>query len=333
MTIQTCDGPHFTCGKKVNWQTAQDTTSAVEHTRDRDIIFNLGGTNIIVSACTRSFNISRATGWSVASGAFVMQNSSGGYFVCGGRDYTNSGSVSENYQCTNTELYFLDTRYNNAIGKEIVESITFSAAGESCGFKETWGVNYYNKYVIETVSKSLTETYFVVINGVRTVLKTSTVSGPAYTTPLILVYPNPPSLAIPWVNCEDIKLYGFYDYHAVGEGEGQQKIQRDGGDDFYFTDWMRLIGSLTRDRDQANADRRYFEYYLNEPGNASESVSNPGIYISDAVKGSIAVDQKNNVFYSIGIDAEVYSMLTNGVLSELFQEFTDRPQFYPIGVI
>lgn len=331
--IQTCEGEHYSCGNKEEWPISGQWDGSLSQRRNKKRFFMLGGTEIIVHESSRTFDIQYEGEWHLADGAYLMNNGDG-FFDCSDPIYNHNHSVVESYQCKNTSLYFLDTRYNNAICKEVEETLTFSkSSNEMAGFKEAWGVFYYPKYVITNHILRTVTTYFVIVNGIKTILKTTTTTENINTSnnPLILVYPNPPSQAIPWINCDDIKKYGFYDYHAEGS---QEQIRLDGGDDFYFTDWMRLIGVATRTQDQSDADTRYFEYYLGDEAGKTRTSSydNPGISIDSTPAGSICRDKDGNVFYSMTLDGEVFNFITDGNLAELFPETGVKPQFYPVGL-
>jgi hypothetical protein len=198
-----------------------------------------------------------------------------------------------------------------------------------CGFKETWGVQWYHKFVITSTTVNRTTTYFVVLNGVKTILRTVAEAVEAYSNPLIIVYPNPPALSIPWENCDDINQYGFYDYHP--DGTNQDKIREDGGDDFYWTDWMRVMGIANAAADAAAAEDRYLTYYLASPHAGTSGISNPGILTDSTPVGSICRDKDGNVFYSVTLGGESFSGLTDGDLSDLFP-LVGNGEYHPVGL-
>lgn len=341
-----CTGDHYTCGETASWKTGVHSAGNQTHVRNRQTSFALGATTIIVNKEVRNFDIQFSGGWS-ASPAFLMRDSEGGLFACGTPDYTGNTphAVTESYSCTNTVLYFLDMRYNNAIGKEVTETVTFSEASSAvAGFKETWGIFYYPKFVITNHVCTTITKYFVVLNGVKTVLKTTTatttVNGPG--NPLILVWPNPPSLGIPWINVADINLYGFYDYQNGVDGPA--KIQRDGGDDFYFTDWMRNISAPSIVQDQADADNRYFDFYLGDGISGTASYPNPGIAVDSTPVGSVTQDSTGNIFYSFEVDGFKFNSLSapGPTLSDprkeynletMFPTLGANKKFFPVGII
>jgi hypothetical protein len=337
----TCEGSHYDCGDTTPILIGVTASGEISHIRNELVSFMLGATEIIVNKKTRNFALHYSHGWSSNPSFAMPQIDIAGvsiYFTCGGDTNLNSNqSVSESYESVTTALYLLDTRYNNAVGRETTERITFSKSSNTlAGFKEPWGIGYYPKYTITNHVLDKTIVYFIVLNGVKTILKTEitneVINGPS--NPLILVYPQPPSLAIPWINCDDIKLFGFYDYHAVGAEEGQVKIQHDGGDDFYFTDWMRNIGALSNEQDQQDADDRYFEFYLGGTYNPSQSYSNPGIYIDSTPCCSVAVDPNGNVMYSVELGGEVFNFLTGGDLTTFDPEHIPAgSRLFPVGII
>jgi hypothetical protein len=335
MTVQTCEGSHYTCGKKQNWLTGGSSDKAVQQSRDNKISFMLGATEITVVSQQRTFSISVDDSWYLDDG-FLMKDEDGNFFQCGDVVTNADGDVSENYTYITTTSHFLDTRHGNGVFTEVKDVLTFSDTGEMCGFKETWGINWYHKFVIESCSIQRTTTYYVVLAGVKTILKTVVETVPLYTAgnPLILVFPNPPSEAIPWLNCDDIKAHGFYDYHEGGPPPGgSQRIEEDGGDDFYWPEWIRNMGTLNHDADAAMAADRYLTYYLIAPDPGTETITNPDIFTDSTPCASVAVDAAEKVFYSLTLGGQNFNHLEDGDLLKLFPYFSADPKFYPVGVI
>lgn len=333
MAIPDCQGINCPTGNQVSWNTGYESSSGLVQSRDTTQSFLLGGTEIVVNKQTRSFNLSTYHKEELQDGAFLILDSENDHVLCSpGTDHTNSNSVSEDYESFNTIAHFIDTRHNNGVFTEIRERVTFSKSGaDMAGFKDSWGVTYYPKFVITNHMIERTTTYFAVLSGVKRVLKTvqETIDRHSADNPLILVYPNPPSLAIPWINCEDINQYGFYDYHEVGGN----RIQEDGGDDFYWPEWCREVGTRNADKNAALAAERYLTYYLNAPDPRKEAIANPGIFTDSTPCASIAVDQAGRVFYSMTLGGQNFNYLTDGDLLQLFPYFPANPKFYPVGLI
>jgi hypothetical protein len=265
-----------------------------------------------------------------------MRDSDANVFQCANISSSSSGSVSENFTYITTQIHFLDTRYNNGVFTETKEVLNFTDAGAMCAFKETWGLQWYHKFVVTNHTVVTTITHFVVVNGVKTVLKetVSTTYPNTAENPLILVFPNPPSEAIPWINCEDIDEFGFYDYHEGGPPPGgSQRIIQDGGDDFYWPEWARAIGQVNAAADVAMKDERYYTFYLNDPDPGVRTIGVPAVFTDSTPCASIAVDQGGRVFYSLTLGGQNFNYLEDGDLLELLPYFAADPKFYPVGVI
>jgi len=345
----SCTDEKYTCGETASAATGSNSHATLTHSRNRKTSFMLGVTEVIVNKANRNFSISHTGGWSFNPSFFLSDE--GATVTCGGAfTSTKTHAVSESYEVVNTALYFLDMRYNNAIGRETTETVTFSEASNAVAtFQGTWGQMMFPKAVIINHRCVTKVDYFIVLAGVKTILKTTTsdvlVNGP--TNPLILVWPNPPSLATPWLgngDTLDILQYGFYDYHAVGDEEGQVKIRRDGGDDFYFTDWMRNVGAPSLIQDQADAEARYFDFYLGDGISGTSEYSNPGILIDSTPIGSIAQDKDGNIFYSLELDGEIFNSLSEpgaeetdprieADLASLFPDLGPNQKFFPVGLV
>jgi len=339
MAINNCGDPsNYECGDSVNCKTGESVNTNLVQNLDCKKAFQVGEAEVISVSRKRTFTLSTSHSSNMVGPKFVMHNQDDAIFICNsGTTETNNNQVAESYEYTVTKLCYLDLRYNNAAGTEITEKLTFSNTNaERAGFKEVWGVQYYAKFHIVNANITKTTKYFIIINGVKTVLDTITEVIKVYKpgSPLILVYPNPPSMAIPWVNCEDIKTYGFYDYHGV---DGSAKIQKDGGDDFYFTDWMRMCGGDNRVEDQAKADERYFAYYLQDGGPGTVALSTPGILYDQVPRGSMAVDRNGNVFYSFKFGSKYFNGIQKGNLEKVLESKLiptgNNIRFYPIGVV
>lgn len=60
-------------------------------------------------------------------------------------------------------------------------------------------------------------------------------------------------------------------------------------------------------------------------------VQNPGIFVNSYPLGSIAVDSKGNVFYSVTFDGETFNAISEGDLAELLPTFVTDVKFFPIA--
>lgn len=335
--INTCEGEHFSCGETAEWLIGDHTTLGLRQNRDNKVSFLLGETEIVVLRQIRKFRIDVTNNWDLQD-PFLMKNTENKLFVCSARTSTSSNSVSEDYTCLTTKIHFIDTRHNNGLFTEYNEAVTFDYSGnEMAGFKQVWGTGWYHKMPVTNHKVTRIVTSYIVINGEKTVLKTETETRTPHTAdnPLILVYPNPPSLAIPVANCDDIKQYGFYDYHEGGPAAagGSKRIEQDGGDDFYWPEWLREVGELNYEVDGLARRNRYLAYYLGPSPNTTGSAACPAVFVDDTPCASIAVDPSGNMFYSATLGRKVFNSLSDGDLAELFPTLGSDPKFYPIAPV
>lgn len=123
----------------------------------------------------------------------------------------------------------------------------------------------------------------------------------------------------------------FLEYGAVPPLLLTADIELDGGDDYYYPAWMRVMGRANSGLDALAAAERYITFYLNTPDPGTKGYSNPGIITDSTPIGSICQDKDGNVFYSITLGGVTYNFLTDGNLSELFPLVGDG-QYYPVGL-
>lgn len=115
----------------------------------------------------------------------------------------------------------------------------------------------------------------------------------------ILVFPQPPSMGIPW--SDDIRVHGFYDYgHMPGEESTLNKL--DGGNkDMYYPEWCRKLAYDPVWR--AQADRRYQINWFHEPLQTEEvSYDPPGLSVSPLPRGT---------YVKHPLVGEIYQFLVN----------------------
>jgi len=331
-----CTGLLSCSGESVTVPTESDTIYSLTQVKNRTVNMTVGGLAIPVQVRKRNFAIS-STVKSLNNVAAVVHDlnneNPSSYYVCQSPTTTYSGQVSESYECLDSVIYFMDLRYNNFAIKEVHEILTFGLGGsDTAAFKEPFGTGIYSKFKIVSANIVRTTTYYQILNGGKKVLTVNNVTVPLYSagSPLILVFPNVPSLATPLD--ADIKQYGFYDYNAIG-GDGLQ----DGGKDYYFPAWCRQLGTANQTLDVQEATDRYSSVFLLQPYPATGPISPPPI-ATDVYYGSIAVDPKGNIFTSQKIDGNIFNTLINfdGTAADPVQItgiIGSNPLFYPVSII
>lgn len=333
--VPTCSGDHFDCGETAIVPGHVDR-GGFSQTLNDALTYDVGGVEIVAKKRVRNFSMAARIEEGYGAGVFVVMASDGvSPYYCGADfEVKVSGSVSDSYEYTSTTCFFLDTRYGHGLFREVKEKITLSANAASTALRYlgTWGVAYYAKFRVEHHVLEITTTDFIVVGGEKVVLKTVTETPRDQndaSRPLILVWPNPPSLGT--FEDDDIANFGFYDYNAGGEDSG--RTARDGGKDYYRTDWMRAIGKAYEDADQAEADSRYLTYHLGAGEPATSTTSARDILRSSIPAGSIAVDGEGNILYSVTVGDEVKNGLIANPAGSLTELLPDIAALMPVGVV
>lgn len=327
-----CFSNHFFCGEETPYEIplGYNWVGDISQVINENKSMLIGNSAITIKNRTRTFSLNAIIKNNTNSVGKYAFFSDGAYYPCATLEYATEGLVEENYQYTSTACLYIDTRFNNGIFREKVESIVFSAAAEATpvSFIGVSGAVPYAKFRVTAVYLTQTIQNYVVINGSRLDCGDPIVNNQTLYSeeqPLILVWPNPPSQG--HFDDAEISQFGFYDYNA---SNGSQKIS-DGGDDYYFTDWMRDIGSTYREEDQAQADARYQAYYLDQGEAASSEISPKNIAIIQAPLGNMNIDRQGNTIYSFR--DEGYDIYYNGITDGDLVTILQGEKNYPVGII
>lgn len=334
MTILSCDMEKFpSCPSQTQgYEKSTNAENTIHHLKNRTMSMTVGETLINLQTRERDFTIhyKNYTEWDGVT--IILDPSDGVTLQCNGSVNTIfTADVSEYYKCIDSTLYFLDTRYNNAVVKEIDQTLTFSKGPTSdfCNFKETWSIVPLHKLKITNAQIVETTTWYIINRGVKEILKTT-----ALTTPVsipILIVPQPPSKAIP--QDPEVVAQGFYDYFG-DEGPDLLMAEQDGGQDFYFPEWCRRIGTSNQMLDIQEAYDRFSVKVLHNTPEVNQTMSVPPIATDGNFMGSMCVDPYGNLFYSIEIEGEIYNHLS-GVedITQLIQIEGAKPKYYPVGLV
>lgn len=224
----------------------------IEHSKDlKEVQYDTG---LVLWSRERYFSISGS----------VIDNKSGGYWLyrtgftdpiaCYDHQVNNLAEVSEKYKTVDTVLLYEDLRTDTRVYKQVTQHLEFYCQStQTAEFRTMWGSAYPHKLKIVYAPKAVVTKYIAVVNGKSHTIKSTTVNSKRYTqdNPLILIYPNIQSLAMP-MDAEVIK-YGFYDYH----GDGWDGLATsDGGKDYYYPEWCREMG-VDNSRDIRLKDARF----------------------------------------------------------------------------
>jgi hypothetical protein len=249
-------------------------------------------------------------------------------------------SINENISITDSDIYILDTDHNNCFWKEYNAVCLFNKTStDSARFNAP--SNTYHKWILGGITADVTITWKLMINGVVTTLLSESYTKQLYSSdhPLIILWPIPLITGIP-VD-EDIINYGyFYDYFAYGE---QGLIRQDGGADFYYPEWHRMIG-LHHEEDQEDAYRRYDYTWGSDPNRkASYQMDSPRPAINgpNDPRGSIVRDFRGNTFSSVTVTKVDGTLVHFNKLVDKDGKEINIPdtipgsdlRYYPVGLI
>lgn len=219
-----------------------------------------------------------------------------------------SATVAENCVIEKSTLHYLDQRYGVCLYRYQKDEIHLSVtSNDAAWFKVPEGAFYANMVMIRTENYTASSTveWRLLIDGVLHVLSHDEVviepfgprnNGIADTDGFaagwvpdpeirkILVFPQPPSLAIP-LSPEIVRL-GFYDYGNMPGGESELNRLDGGYKDMFYPEWCRNLQEDPFWR--AAADQRYNISWFQFPSSSSTAYTPPDIPVDPMPIGSFA---------------------------------------------
>jgi hypothetical protein len=339
----------YGCGENKAYKYIATDISEIKHEKDNSFYLNELSNNPIYSR-KRTFLINRVD----------SKNRNGSYFLesdncfkeLGSEDEpcecldttedTSTGELSESYETIDSVIYFLDIVNNIKFFKTTKHTITFNnISNDLAAFREPWGTNYYLKFKIKDAIVNKKIEYKLIVKDIEETLYSEENSYKPYSeeNPLILLYPNPPSLVLPLD--EDIKNYGFYDYNAGGPGGDWDGLAKeDGGKDYYNPEWCRNLG-INNDIDTYITETRLLHLLTIDKETFDLVIG----LTYDAAQFPIfnaAVDFEGNIFISCIIENKLTynKIFTNTGLQLSPEQFCDKiplgtsnTLFMPISII
>lgn len=341
MAVLTCNSPRYIRCDGVGEGSFQrrlvsgQGSWSLNQNKSRLVTTNIGGIAVTLQSRERNFMMATAGSWS-KTGYFIYQcgdeTEAYAYCDCFTFSGSNTESLSESYQTIDTIIAYLDLRFGLALCKEVKDSLAFSPSTSGLAqFIGPYGVTYTHKFRMNVVDLNRQTTYYAIYGGEKHALATKNEITHIHTkdNPLILISAPMPPEYIP--NDPEIEQYGFYDY-----GNDPGLVMSDGGNDFYYTEWMRLCGTANQIQDADDAAFRYQNFYL-YPGLTSPPVAPavplPALSLGGPPEGTILQDKNGNVCYSWGIDGQVFNFITGGDLQVLTKVEGTNFKAYPVGII
>jgi hypothetical protein len=351
--VQRChDVVNKTITKKIS-----DGPSGNTHTINTDYNINVAGIVIPIVKTNRIFTVSYSTTYGVPADARGYVGSDP-IFCTETAPNQPVCTVSENCVIESSTLKYLDQRYGVCLYRYQKDDILMSkTSAELAEIKVESGSIYPHQVQIKTsnyVANRLVE-WRLIKDGVQTILKTSTeaihpfgprnngqASGvglfPDYVpdpeTRVVLLFPQPPSLGIPWSDV--ICRLGFYDYGHEAGAESQLNKDDGGEKDMFYPFWCREL--QTDPFWKSAAFNRYNISWFNMGLTVDSSyrpidvLTDPlpcGSYVNHAQQGELYqfLFDGSTVETSKDLTTEINEALADGLIT------SGTTLYYPIGVV
>jgi len=248
----------FTCKNNTGeWITSQNTKTETSHTKN--VNFNLVFFDISLPLLrqTRDFHAIYSNISSSSISGFVYGSGVGGagdqtVYPCGVTSSGSySGSFSESYSVISSKIHYMDVEKRILCWTEYECLLSFSKA-----FTDADIVYFRNAYTYEsfmfasfsTPTATGTSTLKLYFDGIVTEIATVAIGLPAMDIDLNIVYPHPACTLVPAIGNPVRNLF-WYDYCLVrtsylGAVRNFEKMELDGGDDYYYPEWIRTIDNF-----------------------------------------------------------------------------------------
>ena len=310
----------------VNRELSADGYEVVTHDKSRAFTVEIGGYTIPLQTRERHFSIRYDENWEW-SGLTIVVDQLGYAEDCGTKTGSSNGSISEDAIFTDSEIVYLDHINNIAIWRELRQECKFQLTTDRIAtFKVAYGTFYAHWFEVIPVIQQV-ERWYTLVNGVLEEIDSE--ESEIHLPPYNILWPKPPSLASP----SDAPAT-FYDYNA-GDLE---LAELDGGKDFYYPDWLRMMG-IDKSVDQAEAEDRFNAYFLSAERSETEVYPMPKLGYARPW-GNAAKDAEGNILLSCRTknktvnklylndeDKTVIDLNTTGILEG------ESLKLYPVGLI
>lgn len=344
-----------------------DGPNGYTHDIDTDYSITVAGVAIPLTKTVRNFYVTY-------SSAYTLPNVKG-YFstsaailplVCTETSPdTHSVAVTEDCVIEKSALQYLDQRYGVCLYRYQKDEIHMAVTSpEMAAIKGEWGQMYFHQAQIKTNNYTATRTveWRLIVNGVEEVLKSTvtelepfgprnngkslrengTTEGlfldyhPDPETRLVLLFPTPPSMGIPW--SEVICRLGCYEFgYNTPEGTESAQNRLDGGNkDHFYPEWCRNLQEDPFWRKAA--DSRYMVDWFHSDLTSDDSYVPPAVTTDPLPHGSYAKHHQVGEAYQFLVDGDTVKTSPdfNDLIDEALpdgEETHDTTLYYPIGVI
>lgn len=330
---------------------------------------NVAGVSIPVVKTVRNFNVVYSQQFGdpgKPDSMFINANGDFQALVC--KEYPpNSPALTVTEDCVieKSILQYLDQRYGVCLYRYQKDELHMAVgSSEMAAIKGVWGMMYFHQAQIKTNSYTATRTveWRLIVEGVEEILKSTvtelepfgprnngkslrengTTEGlfldyhPDPETRLVLLFPTPPSMGIPW--SEVICRLGCYEF-GYDTPEGTESVQNrlDGGNkDHFYPEWCRNLQEDPFWRKAA--DNRYLIDWFHFGLTDDTGYIPPAVTTDPLPAGSYVKHPQAGEAYQFLVDGDTVKTNPdfNALIDEALpdgEETHDTTLYYPIGVI
>lgn len=277
----------------------------------------------------------------------------------GSAEHYDPCHLKEDYNITISTLHYLNISEGICLYKKVYQYVKFDITStERTQFKGTWGQIYGIKIKIYSGpdknydAKTITEWHLIKDGEDNIVASSEEDFSPFpdtwlgsyepfsqdyvynYYTRMIIVIPQPPSLATPWE--DDVRALGFYDYGNYPGFESELNALDGGWKDLFYPQWCREF-IQTSPILEAIRDRRYNINWFHVDIDEGSAYLFPEITVDPIPCGDYAKHPQVGELYqflcdgtvvgSDGVEEKINKSLANGLTTH------DTTLFFPISII
>lgn len=338
-----------------------DGPNGYTHNINTDYSITVAGNTIPLTKTKRKFSVTYSTahGQPTVKGYFNTSDAILPLVCQETPPDVNSLSVAEDCVIEKSVLQYLDQHYGVCLYRYQKDELHMAVgSSEMAAIKGVWGQMYFHQAQIKTNSYTATRTveWRLIVNGVEEVLKSivtelepfgprnnGLASGtglfPNYApdpeTRMVLLFPTPPSMGIPW--SEVICRLGCYEFgYDTPEGAESAQNRLDGGNkDHFYPEWCRNLQEDPFWRKAA--DNRYMIDWFHSGLTDDTSYSPPAVTTDPLPIGSYVKHPQVGEAYQFLVDGDTVKTSPdfNALIDEALPDGEtthDTTLYYPIGV-
>lgn len=330
-----CTDLNYVCPGIVNRDVEWGGHSSISHSRHSQTTITVDGVSILKQKIDREFSIEYHENvvWT-GTARVVIGEESTPYFCEESVTGDWGSSIRENITWLDTEILYLDHVKGIMFWREQTQTCTFATPNQKTAlFRSQWG-SFYSYWMMVSPERQTTTRWKLLVG--KKIIELHTVVGPSITPgapQYNILFPLPPSNVTP-VDQPVRSPESFYDYYTDIELQNA-----DGGQDWYYPDWMRDVMGIDRSELVADALVRYEWWYNSkQPLTPTETFTLPDLPPAFP-SGNATVDKFGNILVSFQCgDVYVNKLFLKGgnvvdITADKLKLITgDNLRLYPVSI-